>query len=1265
MAMDFYRRPQLAGTALRYPDFPTIRGAVHRHDPDGVSSSPYFPMASGGDLVIVIDGTTTFTVTLTANPSVQTVISAINASTATGPVTFSSVGLAYDEGGVLHLRTLLRSGSVEVTGTSAVALALGFDLRMGRVLARPGDVKSAGEGRISNFYGSVFPVPGESLNSDSFVRALARLSTNQDVMLADVNRATPHLVKWGTVTSVMDTSGSYSLLEITPNAAFTGVKPSNGLGSLRPGETLTADTIQPFFTLTAADGSASMCRPVGVVRANLLSDLTGAPPYSNAPMSSNAGNIFGLNLRRSEGYAIETILNGRFAYRSGGFGDAAVGDYVEIRHFAGAVVLPWSNAGIRWKVMAVTATTLDLAPLSKAELAECGVSLTDNQPIVCLNDQKGPAENFGSVYLWTGPNSDMPRLVVTPPMQQGDVGSIVWAQVPSSPRTQGHGEGKNNPALSILAQGTPHTDVIVSKGSQSYDSFTDTFTVTNMVIRRKGVRVNFSGTVSAAAAGLIYLTTTGTPTLVYSALSYLPLGTPGIVIARISSTAITHDLRVVGEVVNKVTVGTYGDFPTIDLAYAYSRAVGTLLPIHVMESQASPSAGWVFDTPVIIRGAQPLVALTRTSTVMFNTSEALVLDGLTLPTDFNAAGALVVPSRGVRVRGCWLGTTEYIHSGIYSAADQAKVSSAVAGELSLSSPTYLIPLTGDAYGHSSVVLESLNPGTTLQGAITFNRTGVATPLTLYRDDVAILKGGPASDASSLHFHPHGNQLGGTLHAAADGTTAGFLSAVAQTIGGNKTFNGTDIRFGLLTNGTSPGVLLQSRLHISGRQGSIWLQHDSASAVELNRDQLWLLIGGSTDASTLHYHPHGDQAGGSLHAAADGSTAGFLSATTQTIGGVKTFNSSPVVPTPTGATQAANKGYVDTKADVAALAMNVSAYEALSTTNLRGLVVGGQTLFISTATTDPVWASSFLTEGIGQAPINLTVDTGTLNEPTFAAARLNSTVILACGGGTNFRINRRSGTVWSPCSLGGSHLQAMSIATDYDGAAIPTNRAVAVGFATGGIQASYDGGTATWDYAGSGSGLFGQVNTPAEVVYWYSVVYDFVHGYWVAAGTGQSLSKGYTARIQHFGGTLWQVTYTEHVDANDGMYATAYNNGVILAFGQNGTPGIVCRRSTDGGVSWTTVASAPGPSSYAPATRAALGCGPAGCFAAIGDGAYYVGITTDNGDTWHNTPIILPAGSPTDIYWRNPAFSTLLHRWFAVGWSTNASKSYVLYSSPVL
>jgi len=48
------------------------------------------------------------------------------------------------------------------------------------------------------------------------------------------------------------------------------------------------------------------------------------------------------------------------------------------------------------------------------------------------------------------------------------------------------------------------------------------------------------------------------------------------------------------------------------------------------------------------------------------------------------------------------------------------------------------------------------------------------------------------------------------------------------------------------------------------------------------------------------------------------TGGFVDLTTnQTIGGVKTFSSSPIVPTPTTSTQAANKTYVDSKATVSA------------------------------------------------------------------------------------------------------------------------------------------------------------------------------------------------------------------------------------------------------------------------------------------------------------------------------------------------------------
>jgi hypothetical protein len=675
MSMDFYRRPQLAGTALRFPDYPMLRGSVHRHDPDGVSSAPYFPLATGGDLTLLVDGTP-FTVTLTANPSAQTVVTAINA-------VISSKGYAYDEGGVVHVRTLSRVGSVEVTGTPSVALALGFDLRLGALRTYAGDVAGAGEGRINNLFGAVMPVPGESLNSESFVRALARLSANLDVLLSDGNRTTPQFVEWGTVTSIDDTSGNYSLVSITPNAPYVGLGVSNGLGSLRAGVTLVKAAIAPFFYLTAASGYyPSPHQAVGVVKAAFLSELTGAAPYANATSAAGPGNVFGLSLVKAGPYQIDEILGGRVVYRSGGFGAARVGDYVEIRPDANTTKLPWANNGIRWKVEAVIGNGLSLAPLSKAELTDAGLSgANEVQPIVSLNGTRGNTENFGGLYLWTGPTIDAPKLVVSPPMAPSAIGTVVWAAVPSSPRSRAHGEGMNNPALNILAQGFPHNDVIVTKGTMSLT--VGTLTVSGMVIRKNGFRNDVSSTLTGLGSytGYIILTTSGAATLATSAGTLLP-GT-GIPIAKVVSGAITHDLRIAGEVTEHVTVGgAYAMLPDIQTAIYYCalRAVD-VTEIVVTYDQASPVGGWVTaGYPIMIRGENPSISLARNGSSPLLTSsdsQKVILKNLTLPVSDPKVGELFVsPSSTIFAVDCFDSITGDLVS-------MANLSTGVGGEVAI------------------------------------------------------------------------------------------------------------------------------------------------------------------------------------------------------------------------------------------------------------------------------------------------------------------------------------------------------------------------------------------------------------------------------------------------------------------------------------------------------------------------------------------------------------------------------------------------------
>lgn len=59
---------------------------------------------------------------------------------------------------------------------------------------------------------------------------------------------------------------------------------------------------------------------------------------------------------------------------------------------------------------------------------------------------------------------------------------------------------------------------------------------------------------------------------------------------------------------------------------------------------------------------------------------------------------------------------------------------------------------------------------------------------------------------------------------------------------------------------------------------------------------------------------------------------------QTIAGVKTFSSSPIVPTPTTGTQGANKNYVDTKQSKAEVAYNANSSSYVPNTLSSGAII---------------------------------------------------------------------------------------------------------------------------------------------------------------------------------------------------------------------------------------------------------------------------------------------------------------------------------------
>lgn len=190
-----------------------------------------------------------------------------------------------------------------------------------------------------------------------------------------------------------------------------------------------------------------------------------------------------------------------------------------------------------------------------------------------------------------------------------------------------------------------------------------------------------------------------------------------------------------------------------------------------------------------------------------------------------------------------------------------------------------------------------------------------TPLgTASPSDVGTTSAGTAGSASHEdHVHAHGNQLGGTLHSVATTGVNGFLSSTDKTkldgvaSGATNTPLGTanpsDI--GTTSAGTAGSASHEDHVHAHGNQGG-GTQHSAATTgvngfmSSSDKSKLDGVASGATNTplgsatpSALgtagagsatnashedHVHNHGDQTGGSLHADATQSVAGFLPST---------------------------------------------------------------------------------------------------------------------------------------------------------------------------------------------------------------------------------------------------------------------------------------------------------------------------------------------------------------------------------------------------
>ena len=186
----------------------------------------------------------------------------------------------------------------------------------------------------------------------------------------------------------------------------------------------------------------------------------------------------------------------------------------------------------------------------------------------------------------------------------------------------------------------------------------------------------------------------------------------------------------------------------------------------------------------------------------------------------NADGSMVVNANDIQVGVL---ATDAQHGARGGGTQHIVATTSVAGFLSAADKT---KLDGIATGATANVLSSTTPAAVGTGAV-----GVGT--TVARAD---------------HVHDHGNQAGGSLHAVATTSVAGFLSAADK------------LKLDGIAPGSTPTPLATTNPLPVGT----------------------VAIGtGVTAARDDHVHAHGDQAGGTLHAVATTSVAGFLSAADKT------------------------------------------------------------------------------------------------------------------------------------------------------------------------------------------------------------------------------------------------------------------------------------------------------------------------------------------------------------------------------------------------
>ena len=244
-----------------------------------------------------------------------------------------------------------------------------------------------------------------------------------------------------------------------------------------------------------------------------------------------------------------------------------------------------------------------------------------------------------------------------------------------------------------------------------------------------------------------------------------------------------------------------------------------------------------------------------------------------LEPDYGTAGAIATVTRAAASAGTTAKVARIDHK--HDVATAAPSSTAVqAGNASVSEGTSTSLARAD-HVHRVATAAPVNvtkataaEGTSNSLARADHKHDVTTAAATEITDSTNAEGVATSLARSDHQHAHGTRGGGTLHAEATTSVAGFMSAADKTK-----------LDGLLAGATPADVTKAAAVvGVSLALAKADHKHDVATAAAIAITDSTSAEGSSSSlARADHQHAHGDRAGGSLHAVVTTSVAGFMAA----------------------------------------------------------------------------------------------------------------------------------------------------------------------------------------------------------------------------------------------------------------------------------------------------------------------------------------------------------------------------------------------------